>query len=164
MSAPAIHTVSLDALTIVGLPVSGGWQDLPKVMPEAWQRLFAEVDAIADASRSVGPHVGISLAMEDGVFQEFVGQVVSGCRKAPPGLSLLHIPANSYRHLLHTGPLKAIASSFQAIYDDAEEQGLAAGIFKLDFGYQADGSITQHDLYVGIDPIAAPETVENTKD
>ncbi|WP_332686031.1 GyrI-like domain-containing protein [Devosia sp.] len=158
MPGSAIETVSLDAMTLVGLPVSGGWQDLSRVVPQAWHRLFAEEAAIADAARSVGAYVGVSLAMEDGIYFEFVGQLVSGCKVAPAGLRLLHIPANNYRHRRHNGPLHGIAATFQSIYDDAEELGIPAGIFKLDFGYQADGTITPHDLYIGIDPIAAPET------
>jgi len=158
MTGSEIETVSLDALTLVGLPVSGGWQDLPKIVPEGWRRLFAEADAVAALARKVDAYVGVSLAMEDGTFFEFVGQRVFGCKAAPAGLKLLHIPANNYRHRRHTGPLRAIAATFQTIYDDAEELGIPAGIFKLDFGYQADGTVTSHDLYIGIDPIAAPET------
>jgi AraC family transcriptional regulator len=157
MAGSAIETISLNALTLVGLPVSGGWQDLSRVVPQAWHRLFAEEAAIVAAAHTVGAYVGVSLALEDGTYREFVGRIVSGCKTAPAGLKLLHIPANRYRHSRHTGPLKAIAASFQAIYDDAEELGFPTGEFKLDFGYQADGTITPHDLYVGIDPIAAPE-------
>lgn len=157
MTGSAIETKSLNALTLVGLPVSGGWQDLPKIVPQAWHRLFAEEAAIAAVSHTVGAYVGVSLTLEDGIYREFVGRIVSGGKTAPAGLKLLHVPGNSYRHTHHTGTLKAIAASFQTIYDDAEEFGIPTGEFKLDFGYQADGTVTPHDLYVGIDPIAAPE-------
>lgn len=159
MAATTVKEIALEGIMLVGVPVSGRWQDLPINVPRAWTKLFAQQPAIAAVAEKTGGYVGVSLALEGDVFSEFVGQVVEGCKAPPEGLTLLEVPANRYVTDRHDGPLPAIADRFQSIYDRARAAGLLAAVLKLDFGYRADGAVEPHDLYVGIEPVSQPRIV-----
>ncbi|GAB3033114.1 GyrI-like domain-containing protein [Bowmanella dokdonensis] len=136
-------------LLVVGLPVMANWHELWQKMPRAWQTLFARQEEI--------PHrrgcLDCSLDKREEQYLQLVGCQVSRLRPVPPQMQAVEIPAQRYLHHTHLGPTSAIAETFGLMYEWASVHGLQVGEFKLDRGYRADGRETEHDLYIGLNPV-----------
>jgi predicted transcriptional regulator YdeE len=112
-----IVLVTMPELTVVGLVVRAHWNDLARVIPDAWNRVFARADEISGAAEVVGPWLEVSISGENGFYTEMVGALVDSCQSPPAGMQVMTIPASRYLTLTHGGPLAGIADGFGALYD-----------------------------------------------
>jgi predicted transcriptional regulator YdeE len=142
--------VEKQGFTLVGIPVHATWQELFVEMPKAWQRFRARYGEIPHRQNET--FCDASLDTSDETYRQLIGVRVTRIEALPEGMQVLRVPAQRYLHFHHEGPVQGIADSFGRMHDWAEQHGLEIGEFKLDFGYQAEGDGTHHDLYVELLP------------
>jgi len=142
-----MQVVRLEPMTVVGIVVEARFDELGTLVPQAWKRLWEEADAIrgglGDRFVEVSEHLG------DGRYREVLGLRVDGSADAPEGMVRVELPAASYVHSVHTGPLEGIAIRFGEMQDHARSLGHEPDGVLLDEGYTPDGD-RPHDLYVRI--------------
>lgn len=145
-----MQTTQLAELKVVGIQVKATFEELHTEVPRAWQNL---INKAAEIPHRVNPvFVDISLSKEGDNYTELIGAEVSQFpEERDPHLKYITIPAQTYLHHRHEGPVKEIARSYGKIYEHARNHDLNAGEFKIDRGYTADGRERAHDLYVRID-------------
>lgn len=145
-----MEIVELDELTMVGDPVRAGWRELWVEMPKAWQHFIARHHEIE--VRNGVTFADVSLEKVDDAYLQLISARVSRVQRIPDGMRAVEIPAQPFIHFKHVGPVTEIAASFGKMYEWARENGHAAGDFKVDFGYTAEGDERAHDLYVALLP------------
>lgn len=146
-----MEIVEKEALIVVGLPVTARWQDLWVEMPRAWRELLARHAEIEHPKGGI--FVDVSLEKVGDQYLQLVGAQVSRVDQIPSGMRAIEIPAQQYVHHKHVGPVAGIAETFGKIYDWAQQNGHAAGDFKIDLGYTLQGDEIEHDLHVGLLPV-----------
>lgn len=140
-----VETIELPALTAIGILVEAPWNELPRVVPAAWTRLF-ETDTGATG------FLEVSISRDGGVYGELVGYLAAQKTEVPPGMVRYPIPAGRYLRIMHDGPLEGIAEGFSRLYAHAAATGLSATDFKLDFGYLPGLPPGRHELHVLLAP------------
>lgn len=140
-----IDTIELPELLAIGIEVVAPWQELPRVIPAAWTRLF-ETDTGASS------FLEVSISRENGIYRELVGYLAARKTEVPPGMIRYAIPPGRYLRLIHDGPLVEIAGGFEKLYAHAAVAGLKATDFKLDFGYLVGLPPGRHELHVRLEP------------
>lgn len=145
-----MERIAFDGMKVAGLCVRAPWQALWEVMPRTWQRLYERAGELE--SVRCGPFLNASLAVDGEDYLQLVGCPVNEIEAVPDGLAIAEIPAQTLLRHEHRGPLAEIAASFGILLDQARENGLDPGDFKLDLGYTPDGSELSHELYVGLRP------------
>jgi predicted transcriptional regulator YdeE len=138
-----IETVELQPLEVIGVAVTAHWNDLPKAIPAAWTQLFLA----APAERTF---VEVSIDRQDGVYRELVGFVATDGDTVPAGMIRYRVPAGTFLHIVHDGPLPQIADRFADLYNHAAANDLRVTDFKLDFGYAPRLPAGRHQLYVAL--------------
>ncbi len=140
-----IELVELPELVVIGIAVEGRFEDLSRVVPDAWTRLFeAETGATA--------FLEVSTGAENGVYRELVGFMAATATDVPEGMTRLVVPSQRYLRLVHTGPLAEIYKGFSMLYAHADRRGLRTTEFKLDFGYAPGLADAPHELHVALAP------------
>jgi len=147
-----IEEVGQPDIAVIGILVECHWRDLHQKVPEAWSALFARADELPIGAR----FLEVSIAIHNGKYRELVGALATGATPVPLGMYKLIIPANRYLRLVHDGPLEDIAQDFRRMLDHAEAKGLPVNDIKLDIGYAPGLPAGRHELYVGLEPFAAP--------
>lgn len=132
----------------VGLQVLAEWEQLVTKMPEKWEVFKDNVHKIKH--RTENTMMNISRSEEGGVYVQLICVQVDKFEDVPPEMTTLSVPAQKYIHHRHNDNIEKITESFGLMYDWAKEQGIDAGVFKIDSGYLPDGSEEYHDLYVKI--------------
>lgn len=143
-----MQILTLGPLKLIGLTVTAGWDALWTEMPQAWRSLFARGHEIPN--RVALPYMDVSLEQRDGVYTQLLAAEVSALAPVPDGMVALEIPEQTYLAYRHAGALPEIASAFGAMYDWAEQNGVALDAFKLDIGYLPDGTEPCHDLFIRV--------------
>ena len=141
-----MQIVRREPVVVIGLPVVAPFQDLSTLVPAAWREIFdrrAELpssggDTFAEASYHLG----------EGRYHEVVGVAVPVQTPVSGQWTVAHVPAGSWAHCRHTGPVEQIGETFGAIEQWLREQGRTVGGMKLDVGYRADAEPQVHELYV----------------
>ncbi|MGX5695472.1 hypothetical protein ACWKWP_04670 [Agromyces soli] len=126
---------------VIGIPVLGRFDELGRLVPEAWASAFASLD---------GTFAEVSTRVGDG-YHEVVG-VLSELDTNIDGYVHGYVPGGEYVREAHRGERAMIAESFGRIEVWARSRGREVGAVKLDIGYHADGSDLVHELYVGLRP------------
>lgn len=127
---------------VIGFPVLGRFDELSRLVPDAWASAFTRLD---------GPFAEVSTRVGDG-YHEVVG-VLGGVDANIDGYVHACVPAGEYVREVHRGERAMIAESFGRIEAWARSRGREVGAVKLDIGYQADGSDLVHELYVALVPV-----------
>lgn len=140
--------VEKEAFITVGIKVEADWQELHVKMPKAWTTAKERLNEIKNRKEDV--MMDLSLHVVNGQYTQLIGVEVERSAEVPEGMEKKEIPAQKYVYHQHEGELSAIAESFGKMYDWAEEQDIAAGNFKIDYGYLRDGSEDMHELYIKI--------------
>ena len=140
-----IETVELPEMVAVGVLVEAPWNELPKVVPAAWTRLF-------ESDTGATSFLEVSISRQDGVYRELVGYLAAKKTEVPDGMVRIVIPAQRYLRIVHDGPLVDIAAGFEKLYAHAAVAALKATDYKLDFGYLPGLSAGRHELHVALEP------------
>lgn len=144
-----IETIEHPELIAIGFLVEAHWNELPRVIPKTWRRLFA-LDTGATS------FLEVSVSREKGIYRELVGFLAAKKTIVPVGMVRLTIPANRYLRIIHDGPLVGIAQGFESLYAHASAQGLSATDLKLDFGYAPGLPPGRHELHIALAPLEPP--------
>lgn len=137
---------------LTGIRVSGAFEDLRTIVPEAWQRLAA-----AGAPPGL-EYAELSRRGPDGRYEEVVG-IVTGGQDVPArlvdtsadvALTTASVPAGRWVRHEHTGPVEQIAESFGRAISWAHDKGLEPTGELLDTGYRLDGGPERHVLWVRV--------------
>lgn len=136
------------AFKVVGLRVRAAADQRWIEMPNAWKTFIGRSAAIP--WRIGETFIDVTLGKHDGVAEELLSAEVSQFDTAPEDMTKLEIPAATYLHHRHAGPLHAIATAYGDMVAWARANGCTLDEFKLDFGYTSDGSESAHELYVKI--------------
>lgn len=140
-----IEIVELPELIAIGIEVRERWEELPRAVPAAWERLF-------EAGTGANSFLEVSLGRKEGVYTELVGFLAASRTDVPGGMIRMVIPAQRYLRTMHDGPLEGIATGFGSLYQYAEATRLPATDFKLDFGYLPGLPAGRHELHVALAP------------
>lgn len=145
-AAPAITVVEREPAVVVGIPVTGTFADLGRLVPAAWRRL-------SDALDGTGPEelAEVSVDLGDGHYHETVGRLTRvDDRDSRWPAAAVHtlVPGGRWAQTSHDGPSGTIAETFGRLLEWVTQQGASAGPHKLDVGYRLDGGTESHVLAV----------------
>lgn len=143
-----MEIIEKKGFAVIGLKVQAKWDDLHKEMSKAWQKFEKRLEKIPDRKNDM--MMDISLEASDGMYTQLIGVEVEKDATVPEGMAMVIIPSQKYVRHRHQGVVSDIADAFGKIYDWSQQQDINVSDFKLDIGYQKDGSETTHDLYVKV--------------
>lgn len=147
---------------VVGIKVVANWEDLWVEMPKAWQKFISRHQEIQ--RRVSKTFIDISLDKEGQTYTQLIGSEVSDFEAIPEGMVGIEIPAQTYIHYRHEGPVKEIAASFGKMHAWADENRYAVDDFKVDIGYTEEGQEQEHDLFIRLVTTPAPFDTLRTQD
>ncbi len=143
-----MQVVYKDKFSVVGIVITGKWDELATKMRAAWKTFFDQSSAILN---TIGDYAfDISLAEDDGVYTQLICKEVSNIEEIPPGMVAKEIPPQAYIYHRHEGDVRQIAESFGKMYAWAVSEGYTVLDLKIDYGYTAQGDETVHDLFLAI--------------
>jgi predicted transcriptional regulator YdeE len=144
-----IETIDKPAFAVIGLVVRAHWQDLHRLIPETWDKLFARQLELTPACGPLGPYLEASLGTVEGVYKELLGVTVLHECETPKGMERVEIPAGRYLRTIHDGPLIGITEGFHLLINHATKHGMLPNGLKLDIGYTKGLPAGRHELFVG---------------
>lgn len=144
-----MEIIERDSFTVIGIEVEAPWDELHEKMPKTWQEIKNRLDELSDRKSDV--MMDISLDVTDGRYTQLIGVEVEKSASVPDGMEKVEIPAQRYIYHQHEGDLSRIAESFGKMYDWAKEREIETEEFKIDYGYQKDGTETEHALFIKVD-------------
>lgn len=132
-----MEIVERPALHLDGATLTADLSVLPLEVPALWRRVMEHASA--------DDEVFAELSDEPGGDEHVitVGRLVDQV-----GVDTVEIPAGRWLHHRHEGPVEDVGATYDAMFDHAEQAGLALTRRKLDVGYRPDGAETAHDLYL----------------
>lgn len=108
-----------DAFHLVGYYVTAPLEELSTRVPEANERLLAQLDQVS--GRTGEYLLSVSLGVEDGVYTQFVGVEVEADAEPPEGMEKLDLPSARWVQFDHHGPVQGIAGSIGTMRQWADE-------------------------------------------
>lgn len=142
---PMIETVELPELVCIGIEVEGDRQALLRLVPDAWNRLFA-------AETGAKAFLEVSQPADNGRYRKLVGFLAASQTEIPAGMRQLVLPPAKCLRLSHSDRLTAIPDSFVRLERHAATKGIGLTGLKLDFGYLRGFATSRHELHAVIAP------------
>jgi hypothetical protein len=132
-----VQIIERGTLHLLGPSLTADLSELPVVVPSLWRRVFEG----AEDSETVFAE----LSEEPGGP---VHRITVGVLATEPTDETTEVPAGRWLHHEHRGPVQDIGATYGAMFQHADENGIALTHLKLDVGYRADGTEATHDLYL----------------
>jgi len=120
---PKFEVVEMPATTLVGLNADfyGGMSPKfnPQVLGELWGRVFSELEDLGIAYQ--GRMIAVTrpaASGEEGLLNQFVGQVVEQVPSNLKGLEVFELPAMRLATYEHHGSMTGLVASIEKLYDE----------------------------------------------
>lgn len=105
-----MEIVVKDSFKVVGIVVESDWQNIHQKMAVAWQEFKQRVGEIEQ--RKGNHFLDISLAVNDGIFQQMICVEVDKFPILPAGMRAMEIPQQTYIYFKHEDSVITIDKSF----------------------------------------------------
>jgi predicted transcriptional regulator YdeE len=135
-----VEIIERETVHLLGPSLTTDLADLPVEVPALWRRAFE--------GHEDPESVLAELDEEQPEGSGYAYRITAGVLLPEPTEETTEVPAGRWLHHQHRGPVEDIGATYAAMYEHADEQGVALTNLRLDVGYRADGSETTHELYL----------------